>query len=91
MTRSSERGTAAVHRHHGRLSLARGVDGRFLLYARANLKFGVVSGGRFVQVTQSVQDCASHWPAIYASPSQRRPMHLGPQPDPMFDLNLTLS
>ena len=39
----------------GRLSLARGSDGRFLLYARANLRFGAVSGGRYVQVTHSEQ------------------------------------
>lgn len=39
----------------GRLSLVRDSDGQFLLYARANLKFGAVSGGRFVQVTRSEQ------------------------------------
>jgi len=37
----------------GRLSLARAPAGGFLLYARANLKFGAISGGRFVQVTHS--------------------------------------
>ena len=37
----------------GRLALTRAVNGGFLLYARANLRFGAVSGGRFVQVSQS--------------------------------------
>ena len=37
----------------GRLSLAQTASGSFLLYSRANLKFGAVAGGRFVQVTKS--------------------------------------
>ena len=36
----------------GRLSLVH-TRGLYLLYARANLQFGAVSGGRFVQVSQS--------------------------------------
>ena len=39
----------------GRLSLARDLGGRFLLYARANLRSGQIAGGRFVQVTHSTQ------------------------------------
>ena len=36
----------------GRLALAH-LNGRYLLYARANLKMGALAGGRFVQVTHS--------------------------------------
>ena len=51
----------------GRLSLTRdpATDG-YLLYARANLRFGAVSGGRFVQVTSSsrLEDGWAHWQPV---------------------------
>ena len=39
--------------YDGRLSLAQTAHGSFLLYARANLRFGAIAGGRFVQVSSS--------------------------------------
>lgn len=39
----------------GRLSAVRARQGVYLLYARANLQFDVVAGGRFVQVSRSAR------------------------------------